>query len=512
MSLPFPFEITSYIFLVALQDGTESFHPAQTSLALAHVCQEWRAVATATPQLWTNIQLQSGGGGLPLLSTVQKWLAWSGSFPLTISFTITPGAGRYTNTRSRRMEAEYVHLLSQHCGRWRRAKIQLLHEESAAVLGAHLNSWLRRNNTFPVLRSFELDLSPGARAPPDPQTSWSAAVHNALLMSPYLHTLSLASWDSIVVPPSPPHSPLFLPTLRHFTLICDYPTQIPLFNPTNLIGFVQSCTNLVSLTLGFPSVQLFQWPPSFTAVELPSLTELKLSAEDYTTLAGLTDLFDAPNLTSLSFALRGDSYDDENAAQTFGPTFLEFLDSCADTLTHLTLHVGFIFGSADAHEAIINLSKLSSLVIGHAYDLWEWSELFKSLTFDFTSNCQTVQSPNPVLERFVFEIDPGVEFDAKLLEGTGEFLAQKEFLASLARMVWSRRAHIIAGNASAEQITSRQVRPLSTFGLGTQIVEAYTQDYGSLEWRSVREAWDSMSDFVDFDIYEALYDYDLFRQ
>lgn len=510
MPFSFPFEITSYIFLFTLQEGAESFHPTQAPLALAHVCREWRAVSTATPQLWTNLQLQSGDGELPLLSTVQKWLAWSGSLPLTISFTITPSAGRYTIERSRQIEAEYVYVLSQHCGRWRRTKFQLLHEDSAAVLGAQLDGWLRRNSTFPALRDFELDLSPGARAPPDPRTSWSVAFQNTLLRSPYLQTLSLASWDGVVEPSSVSHYPLFLPTLRRFTLICDYPTKVPSCNLTNLIGFVQSCANVVSLTLGFPSVQSFQWPLFFTEVELPSLRELKLSAEDYTTLAGLTATFDAPNLTSLSFALRGDSYDEDNAAETFGPKFLELLDSCAETLEQLTLHVGFIFGNADAHIAITNLSKLSSLVVGHVYDLWEWSELFKSLTFDFTSSCQAVQSPNPLLERFVLEIDPGVGFGAKLLEDREEFLVQEEFLVSLARMVWSRRAHVVPWNA--EQITGRQVRPLSKFGLGTQVVEAYTKDCASSEWGTVQEAWSSIADFVDFDIYEALYDYDLFRQ
>ncbi|KAJ7650501.1 hypothetical protein FB45DRAFT_859263 [Roridomyces roridus] len=76
--LSIPVELTIVILKVCVKDD-----PQHDPLALSHVCGQWRQIALATPELWTNIQS---------VMELPVWFNRSGTYPLHAHVTIRSSA------------------------------------------------------------------------------------------------------------------------------------------------------------------------------------------------------------------------------------------------------------------------------------------------------------------------------------------------------------------------------------------------------------------------------------
>ncbi|KAJ7291904.1 hypothetical protein C8J57DRAFT_1588657 [Mycena rebaudengoi] len=98
-ALDLPFEITSEIFLGSLPSHGRNRPAAdEPPLLLAQICQQWRSVALATPELWSSIALDHSSTkttyvGLfradppprAIINLVDQWFMRAGSHPLSIT-------------------------------------------------------------------------------------------------------------------------------------------------------------------------------------------------------------------------------------------------------------------------------------------------------------------------------------------------------------------------------------------------------------------------------------------
>ena len=81
----FPPEIASHIFMQYSPPDNFFDRPYGTSpLYLGAVCQKWRQLAWATPQLWTSIRIHIESHKGRRTQFVLEWLDRSASLPLTI--------------------------------------------------------------------------------------------------------------------------------------------------------------------------------------------------------------------------------------------------------------------------------------------------------------------------------------------------------------------------------------------------------------------------------------------
>jgi len=116
----FPPEIISHIF-IQYSPPSEFFgiYDGNNPLNLGAVCQKWRELAWATPNLWTSLRIaplekyKSNLDDLPQL--VKEWLERSASLPLTI---IIEDHWDWLDICLRRND-EVINTLNKHPARWR---------------------------------------------------------------------------------------------------------------------------------------------------------------------------------------------------------------------------------------------------------------------------------------------------------------------------------------------------------------------------------------------------------
>ncbi|EIM87093.1 uncharacterized protein STEHIDRAFT_156083 [Stereum hirsutum FP-91666 SS1] len=499
---PFPTEITVRIFALSLPEDDKPTNLAQTRMSLVRVCRQWREIATGTPQLWTNISLPFAYVGRRALrlepSTLNTWLLWSNRQPLTITLA-------FPHDLPWQLELVYIQVITAFYEYWRSVRLSLAHRPAAEALGSHFQHALAPNrdnlrNVLPNLSQFTFDLRGGfgATNPLVYRVPWSVPLYNALCRSSNLQALTVANWGTFDITTPPSRAQLtFAPRLRILKIVQDYRKSqqaLPAYHLEGLSGFVGVCDNLASLTLRFSTMNIVQHSPPKPPLDLPKLRSLRIAAEDIDTLATLASAFRVPNLTVLSLGIDGGI--ETGASDILGPHFLRLLQDSAHTLQDLTLHVSGLFEEVAYRKALARLPVLSSLVIGRAYFLDDWAEIFKFLTFNFDDQKPSFPEQNLVLERLVFEITT----ISPLNDAEPDDV--KRFLIGLADMVHSRRPKAAQGHAMA--IDRSPVRPLSVVGIGRNLVGLYTRSVPFADMPVVRKAWRSLESFVDRELYDSI--------
>ncbi|KIM42471.1 hypothetical protein M413DRAFT_27218 [Hebeloma cylindrosporum] len=103
-----PPEIASQIFIQYAYSQPSTSHKEYSPFTLGAVCQEWRRLAWATPELWCSLAIENDYDDLPQL--VAEWLERSGSLPLTIVLD--------TSRISSHKVDELTAILNKHSARW----------------------------------------------------------------------------------------------------------------------------------------------------------------------------------------------------------------------------------------------------------------------------------------------------------------------------------------------------------------------------------------------------------
>ncbi|KAJ7141928.1 hypothetical protein C8R43DRAFT_586076 [Mycena crocata] len=171
LALDLPYELTSDIFLRCLPSHRR-IRPGRklAPLQLSQICSQWRAVALATPELWSSIYLeftpQVPYDAIPWLfnereagmavdytcDLVELWLARSATFPLSITL-LCRGEGI-------RLPPKLLLTISKHCAHWDRLEL--------AVTPPDLRDFNEISGPFPLLRSLAVCLR-GERWEPAPR-------------------------------------------------------------------------------------------------------------------------------------------------------------------------------------------------------------------------------------------------------------------------------------------------------------------------------------------------------
>lgn len=482
-----------HIFTLCLPEGDKPLDLTLARMSLIRVCRAWRTIAIDTPQLWTDIRLPPNDSRLLQPSTLRTWLRWSHGRPLTLALRADCSV---------QLETEFVRVFVEFCAQWRDVSFMLLHEKSANTLGDSLRPQLENNddrNILPILCEFTFDLRDGfgMDGTVNVRRPWSVSLHHALSVSSNLQTLSIGNWGSIVWMSGPPFTPpTFVSALHHLKIIEEHRPKDhtrhnrPEYNLGNLFRFLHGCANLVSLTLVFDFGELVHPPPPNTVVHLVRLQKLKILTVGVEALAAFVSPLHVPNVSTLTLDLLQTPGSD--AMDIFGSIIRRLLQDCGPTLRDLTLHVDHIFADDINREMLASLPVLSSLTIGAACSLVDWSNIFTLLTYDFGARERSFPLQNTLLEHFVFELELGPDhmmsedYPPEVVNG---------FLISLAKMVCSRRAEALPRNLESI-VGGMPVRVLSVVGMGRNLVDMYTRSE-SCRIPGVRVLWDLLAKFVD---------------
>ena len=159
----FPPEIASHIFIQYSPPGECFDRPRITPLYLGAVCQKWRQLAWATPDIWTSLHIRCRRKykrELPQL--IDEWLERSAGLPLTIKLIDHSGwVYEYD---------EVITILNKHSARWYDMHFDIsahhLHRLSGSSEGNRLHRLVLRH---PFSRSGRNDFSTfGMKSKPSP--------------------------------------------------------------------------------------------------------------------------------------------------------------------------------------------------------------------------------------------------------------------------------------------------------------------------------------------------------
>ncbi|KAJ7271208.1 hypothetical protein C8J57DRAFT_1321046 [Mycena rebaudengoi] len=103
--LGLPFDITSEIFVHCLLDDEPLPHPNHAPIVLTRICQEWRATALNTPNIWSVVRGVSGHLDAKYIHLFDTWLARAQNCPLSITLDCN------------HPDELLIHFLNRHMGR-----------------------------------------------------------------------------------------------------------------------------------------------------------------------------------------------------------------------------------------------------------------------------------------------------------------------------------------------------------------------------------------------------------
>ena len=146
----FPPEIASHIFLL-YSPPSARFDIDESPIYLGAVCQKWRQLAWATPELWTSLHVRCPRSGkynykynrklndhLPRPRLVTEWLERSGSLPLTIR------VDDYWGWAASNINEEVLHILAMHSARWHDMHFEVSARHLHCLSGSSEGNILRR--------------------------------------------------------------------------------------------------------------------------------------------------------------------------------------------------------------------------------------------------------------------------------------------------------------------------------------------------------------------------------
>ncbi|KAF5347172.1 hypothetical protein D9758_011059 [Tetrapyrgos nigripes] len=311
-ALQFPFELSSEILLLSIDEDLTVESTVKRPLALSQVSKHWRSVSLSTPRLWSRLHLQIRNEDTRYVSLVETWLTRSDSCPLQLHILWSDPEALIPHP--------VLQAIVQHSDRWQRI---LLHLPSTALaslapIKGHLpilaelslrsGDFIRPSaldifETAPMLHSFESDqyYSPLDLSLPCTQLS---TVTTAFISIPQCLELQrrcprLEKGTFILTDSSPQgldidiHSPFF-----HSITLSSYLADI---NP-----LLERCTypQLVYLQISVLPVSPRAQLPSFLArspnLRTLDLRQVQLSSEDL-----VACLQSVPNLVTLELAEYG---------------------------------------------------------------------------------------------------------------------------------------------------------------------------------------------------------------
>lgn len=184
-ALKIPYELTAKIFSYCLPVHRR-VRPDQTKapLQVAQICGHWRAIALATPELWSSVLLEFGENnysGDDICDSFNLWLTRAGDYPLSITILC--------RERSVGVPKKLLETMATHCTHWSRVELHFTKQD-----------FLVFNNIrgpFPMLRSLGIAVRDLASSPP-----------TAIQAAPNLETLHLVegfrpmSWSEVEAMPA----------------------------------------------------------------------------------------------------------------------------------------------------------------------------------------------------------------------------------------------------------------------------------------------------------------------
>lgn len=473
-----PPEITSSIFVHCLPDPTEPFNFRQMPLALTRVCREWRAVAQGTPQLWTNVRLVGLDGKVLPLPVLEMWLSCSRHLPLRIVVTPTYGLAP-------EIESRYIRALCTHKVRWRETDLTPFSEEAATSLVTCLKHY--NVDLLTTLERLSLDFS--CMGLHESRTAWSSGLVDVLDSCPNLRYLSLTNWRDVTVFVT--NTPPFCSSLQDLTLSHRVWKSIPWdWDMTRLTRFVQSCPNLVSLTLeNEAGHDRFTWHSHPTAVALLQLQSLSIVVADLSVMAEVISSFYTPSLISLSLGMVRDGEDGDHTPVFLDP-FLHFLTNCAATLNHFDADFDLPFRDPRVKTLLTSLPALKSLKLPYMWSMRDWADIFRLLTFNFSDDHQLNGhvGHNTTLNTLFIDVDEML-LEMYMDDAEDEV---NEYFEALGNMVRSR----CTAPEGALSGKGRPVARLEHFGIGRSLKQAFSEGPAS-RLEIVKQAWERIAQFVD---------------
>ncbi|KAF9556783.1 hypothetical protein CPC08DRAFT_75185 [Agrocybe pediades] len=267
-----PFEIWSTIFQFLIEGNKTT----QYRVLLLQVNQEWRQIACAMPNLWTDLEIRTVDP-----SKAQFFLSHSGVLPIDVRITWV----KFSATRNPDIKA-LTDALSNHVYRIRTLDIHVQMHKYADMLIAHIGA----EQDAPCLESLCVKVK--RRQPNYPPGKRFASLKTAFRTTPNLKHLSLPAC------PLPNfNSPIFsTSSIAHLTLdATPFDAGIDSNMPFNALLAV--CQNLRSFTLKGSTSLLFLTTPSFPRLNMPRLTSVNVGASGWG--LDILDTFRAPMLSDV---------------------------------------------------------------------------------------------------------------------------------------------------------------------------------------------------------------------
>ncbi|KAJ7729940.1 hypothetical protein B0H16DRAFT_1893722 [Mycena metata] len=317
-ALELPYELTSKIFIDCLP-LRRRVRPRrrQAPLQIAQVCGHWRAVALATPELWSSIYLEFSYGstsfdGIPTLfgednpdliedytaTLLELWFTRAAGHPLSITLICSRGTF---------LDPKIFAVLAAHANRWGRVELAITEFDFL-----HFNQIV---GPFPLLQSLSLRII-------DHSTSFPHRI-SAIEFSPNLRALQLRDHLFRLL-----QSPRTLAELPHTLTALQIEWSI---NEEPLLG-KSTLEALVWLFEHFPQLRhfncpVYHWPFQGSRLVQP-LKSLVLSHNNIA-----LHFFELPVLEHLQVSLGGD---------TAPPHFIEFLVRSGSRLAHLGVDLEYM--------------------------------------------------------------------------------------------------------------------------------------------------------------------------
>lgn len=262
-----PPEVLSEIFLYCIPH--EQFPVAcrtQAPLLLTQVSAGWRALALASPDLWTSLHINYKDPVEDIPAT-DLWLSRSGNKPLTLSIAVDFGE---------QPQQEIIDAICRHSKRWRHVRFDFRH-----LLCPRMYSLNLAQDQVPELSTFEFHARDISNINVSPIT-------RLLRSAPKLRELTwvddLADTDTLLELP--------LGRLTRLSLEMDHGTL-------DYLQVLNECSNLEHIRITRPSATTPQTrPPLF----LPKLVSLNISSD----LTGICDHLVLPALKEVRIYAEGD--------------------------------------------------------------------------------------------------------------------------------------------------------------------------------------------------------------
>ena len=292
----------------------------EAPLLLGRVCSSWRAIAHATPRLWRDIILNVCDGrysdelrrdALPVL---QKWLAHSGSLPLSLvvlckAQRVLPGL------------VDLFETIAAHAARWKTVHVRLQHSPVIYMLVCRAFTKCSALSTFDVTDDGQYTLFFGDQQPDEVEP-----VCFDLSVAP-LHQLSLSLAGLTI---RDVHAPWA--TLTRLSFMQDARSSTS--SITDYVAILQQCRSLkecgITVDSGVRGAPLEPFTlPSLESLQLQVLREASRTTQTGDFLGALS----APRLRALSI----EDYCPRSEAVLYHSQLRAFLQAHAPSLRTLRL-------------------------------------------------------------------------------------------------------------------------------------------------------------------------------